>query len=67
MEELSKEMKNITFAKMDVDQNQEIASKLGIMSIPTFVIFKNGKEVDRIIGANPKSLMKSKIEAALKE
>ena len=65
-EDLSKEMKNITFAKLNVDENQEIASKFGIMSIPTFIIFKDGKEADRIIGANPRSLLKSKIEAVLK-
>ena len=65
-EELSKEMKNITFAKLNVDENSNIASELGVMSIPTFLIFKNGKEVGRIIGANPKSSMKSKIESAIR-
>ncbi len=65
-EELSKEMKNVTFAKLNVDENQNIASGLGVMSIPTFIIFKDGNEVDRIIGANSKSLMKSKIEAMMK-
>lgn len=65
-EELSKEMKNVTFAKLNVDENQNIASGLGVMSIPTFIIFKNGNEVDRIIGANSKAFMKSKIESALK-
>ncbi len=65
-EELSKEMKNIKFAKLNVDENTEIASKLGIMSIPTFIIFKDGSEVDRIIGANSKAVMKSKIETIIK-
>ncbi|MBS3152398.1 thioredoxin [Candidatus Woesearchaeota archaeon] len=65
-EELSKEIKNVKFAKLNVDDNTEIASKLGIMSIPTFIVFKNGKEVERIIGANPKSVMKAKFEAGIK-
>ena len=42
LEELNKEMKNITFAKMNVDENSDIASSLGVMSIPTFLIYKNG-------------------------
>lgn len=37
-------------AKVDVDENQEIASQYGVMSIPTVVIFKNGKEVNRQTG-----------------
>ena len=65
-EELSKEMKNVKFSKLDVDSNSEIASRYNIMSIPTFLIFKNGKEVSRIVGGNPKSLIKSKIESILK-
>jgi len=37
-------------AKLDVDQNQDIASQYGVMSIPTVIIFKNGKEVNRQTG-----------------
>lgn len=66
-EELSKELKNVTFAKVNVDNNQEIASKFNVMGIPTFIILKNGKEVDRIVGSNPKSVLKSKIEAVSKK
>ena len=39
------------FAKIDVDRNQGLARKYGVMSIPNFVLFKNGKPVDRAIGA----------------
>ncbi len=67
LEELSKEMKGITFAKLNVDQNSDIASRLGVMSIPTFIVFKDGKETGRIIGANPKSVIKAKLEAASKK
>lgn len=66
-EDLSKEIKNVIFAKVNVDQSPEIASKFGIMSIPTFLIFKSGKEVDRIIGSNPRSAFKTRIEAAVKK
>ena len=41
----------IKFAKINVDDNQELASKFKIMSIPTTIIFKEGKEVKRFIGA----------------
>ena len=40
--------------KLDVDNNPEVASKYGIRSIPTVLIFKDGEEVERIIGAVPK-------------
>ncbi len=65
-EELSKELKNVKFAKLNVDEHTDIASKYNVMSIPTFLIFKGGKEVGRIIGGNPKSVLKSKIESAIK-
>lgn len=39
------------FAKVDVDSNQTLAQRYGVMSIPNFVIFKSGRPVDRIVGA----------------
>lgn len=50
------------FAKVDVDQNQVLAGKYGIRSIPTLVIYKNGEEVDRIIGAVPKAVLEDKLK-----
>ncbi len=66
-EELSKEMKDIKFAKLNVDDNTDIAQKFGVMSIPTFIVFKNGKVIERIIGSSSKSNFKSKIETAVKK
>jgi thioredoxin 1 len=52
MEELSKEYAGkALFGKVDVDQNSQIASRYGIMSIPHFLIFKNGALVEKIVGA----------------
>lgn len=65
-EELSKEMPHVLFAKVNVDDNQEIAVKYGIMGIPCFLIFKNSKEVDRIVGVAQKAVMKAKLEAVEK-
>jgi thioredoxin 1 len=48
-------------AKVDVDNNQGIAAKYGIRSIPTLMIFKNGEVVDQMIGAVPKSMIESKL------
>ena len=47
--------------KMDVDANQELAMKYGIRSIPTIVILKDGKEVERHLGAITKPALQSKI------
>lgn len=51
--------------KMDVDANGIAPSKLGIRSIPTLMIFKNGEMVDKIVGAVPKHILANKLEAAL--
>ena len=57
--ELISEGYNITIH--DVDENQELASKHGVRSIPSMVIEENGVEVDRFIGALPKETVKNKL------
>lgn len=54
IEELEKEFKDVEFEKINVDEKSEIASKYGVMSIPTFVVEKDGKEVGRKVGATSK-------------
>ncbi len=51
--------------KVDVDNNQEIAARYGISSIPTLLIFKGGEMVDRITGAYPKNVLKQHIDKVL--
>ncbi len=51
--------------KLNTDENQEIAYKYGIRSIPTLGIFKNGQVVDAVIGAVPKQILESKIKPHL--
>lgn len=41
----------VKFAKLDVENNQELAVQFGVMSIPSMIIFKGGKEINRIVGA----------------
>lgn len=48
---LSKKFKKIRFARLNIDENPDIATKLGIQSIPVFIMFKNGQPVDRVVGA----------------
>ncbi len=62
MEDLSKEMEKVTFAKVDVDKHRDSAGKYGISSIPCLLIFKEGKLVDRIVGALPKQIIKERLE-----
>ncbi|RLF51029.1 MAG: thioredoxin [Thermoplasmata archaeon] len=61
LEELDKELNDIAFAKVNVDKNVDLARQYGIMSIPTIIIFVNGREVDRIIGMVPKEELKERI------
>jgi len=53
-------------AKLNVDENQEIAIKYGVQSIPSLILFKGGEEVSRTIGAAPKETYMKFIENALK-
>ena len=49
--------------KLDVDQSKEVAVQYGVKSVPTLVFFKNGEVADKVVGAQPKSELKSKIAA----
>ena len=48
---MAKKFKKIRFARLNIDQNQEIATRLGIQSIPIFIMFKNGNAIDKVVGA----------------
>jgi thioredoxin 1 len=51
----------ISFGKLNVDQNQRVATQYGIMSIPTILVFKNGKLVDQIVGAMSRQRLEPRI------
>jgi len=59
--------KKIKFVKVDVDNNTKLATNLQILSIPALLVFKNGKEAGRIVGANSKSQINKEIEAILRK
>jgi thioredoxin 1 len=55
----------VEFKQVDVETETSMASQFGIMSIPTFVILKDGKEVARKLGAMPKDLIRGWIDSSL--
>lgn len=57
----------MAFAKLNIEQNREIAERFSIMSIPTLLVFKNGQNVDSIIGAMPQDVLEEKIKVYLDE
>lgn len=59
LEELAKEETNVRFAKVDVDSAQKLATNYQVTSVPTLVLYKDGKEVDRILGLRDKEALKS--------
>ncbi|MCC5813514.1 MAG: thioredoxin [Leptospira sp.] len=63
LDELSTEMNDVSIRKLNVDENQTTAQKLGIQSIPTLLLYKDGKLVDKMIGALPKPQIKKFIES----
>ena len=63
IDELSGELENVNFVKVDLDQSMDLAQKFKIVSVPTLKVFKNGEEVDTLMGFMPKEVLKSKVEA----
>jgi thioredoxin 1 len=62
IEELARDYAGkVLFGKLNVDENREVSMQHGIMSIPTLLVFKNGKLVDTIVGAMPKQTLEPKI------
>lgn len=55
----------VTFAKMNTDENQMTPGRFGIQSIPTLIIFRGGREVDRIVGLVPGEVLKRHLDAAV--
>ena len=66
VEEIASEYQGkLKVGKLNTDEKQQVPTKFGIMSIPTLMIFKDGQVVERIVGAQPKDTLTSKIDAVL--
>ena len=64
VDELAKEYSGkVVFGKLNVDENPETTNKFGVMAIPTLLVMKDGKEVDRVVGVVPKNQLESKVNA----
>ncbi len=61
--ELAKEIPTVQFKKINVDENPAVAQSLGITAIPTLVIYKDGKPIDRVIGLMPKEQLRKIIQS----
>lgn len=55
----------LSIVRMDVDQNPKAATKYSVMSIPTLLIFKQGKPISHMVGFRPKAELKRNLDAAL--
>ena len=68
LEEIAEEYDGkLQIAKLDVDYNQDVAMAYGVMSIPTLILFKNGKAVQRVIGYMPKDRLLAKLQPFLED
>jgi thioredoxin 1 len=66
IEELAKDYDGkVSVGKMNVDENPQVASQYGVMSIPTVMVFKNGQPVKQMVGAQGKESYKKTIDEAL--
>jgi thioredoxin 1 len=64
-DELEKEMQDVKFAKVNVDENIDLANQYRVVSIPAFLVFKGGKVIGSSVGFRPKEKMREMIQNAL--
>jgi len=65
IDELAEELKEkVKIGKMNVDENRETAAKYGVMSIPTLIIFRDGKVAKQLVGVQAKEILKEELEKA---
>ena len=62
---LEENYSRFTVVKVDIDESMDLARKFSITTVPTVVVFKDGKEMDRLVGFIPKDSLKQKVESYL--
>jgi thioredoxin 1 len=65
LEDLSEQIEDVRFAKINIEDNEELAEKFKISTIPCLIIFKDGKEISRITGAHSAEVIENKIKGLL--
>ena len=64
--ELASERDDLRVVKLDTDANQAVAARYGVLAMPTFLLFRNGEEVLRLVGSRPRKRLDAELEAALR-
>jgi len=64
-EKLSHALKDVKFTKVNVDENSALASQNGVLGIPCIIVYKNGEEVDRVVGFQDEATLKKKLASIL--
>jgi thioredoxin 1 len=65
LEELSTERDDLRIVSIDVDANQAVAARYSVLSMPTFLLFRHGEPVQRLIGSRPKRKLQAELDEAL--
>ena len=65
LEEMDVERGDLKIVSLNVDENQQTAGRYEVLSIPTLILFRDGQEAKRVIGAMPKRRLESELEPAL--
>ena len=65
LDELAAERDDLGVVTLDVDVNQRTAAQYGVLSMPTFIVFRNGQEVLRLVGARPKRRLEAELAQVL--
>jgi thioredoxin 1 len=65
LEEMSNERDDVRIVSLNIDDNQQTAAQFDVLSIPTLILFKDGAEAKRIVGARPKRSLEAELEPAL--
>ncbi len=65
IDQLASERSDVVFGKLNVDQNSTVPMKFGIMSIPTLLYFRDGKLVDKTLGAIPRQVIEGRLKKLL--
>ena len=65
LEEIAADRDDLRIVKLNIDENQETPVSLGIMAIPTMILFRNGTEAKRITGTKPRKRLEAELEPAL--
>ena len=65
LEEIAQEREDLRVVKVDIDANQRVAARYGVLSMPTFMVFRDGAPVGQIVGARPKKRLLADLEELL--